>query len=70
MAAGSGKHYSNIVFSALLAASVIGLVVYFADDVLAAITDARLNYVAAGLVCFIVNYLARATRLHWLTQRN
>ena len=69
MAVVSNKNYGQVFFSALLAASVIGLFLHFRESVLDAFVGVHLFWIVAGLICFLANYLARATRIHLLTQK-
>lgn len=69
MAADSGKHFNRNLFSALLAASVIGLFFFYRHEVLEAFVGIRLSWVLCGLIAFVFNYICRAARIHVLTKR-
>lgn len=69
MAADSGKNHSRNILSALLAGCVIGLFLFYRKDVLDAFEGIRISWVVLGLICFLINYLFRATRIHILTKR-
>ena len=69
MAADLGKYHSRTFFSALLAISVLGLFLFYRDDVLNAFVGIRRAWVGLGLICFLTNYAFRAARIHVLTQK-
>ncbi len=69
MAADSGNNHSRTFFSALLAASVIGLFLYYQDEVFDAFAGINISWVGLGLICFLFNYAFRATRIHVLTKK-
>ena len=69
MAADSGKNYSRNFISFLLAASVIGLFIFYRKEVSDAFKGISLLWVVLGLTCFQINYLFRAARVHVLTKR-
>lgn len=69
MAADSGKNYSRNVFSALLAASVVGLFLFYRNEVFDAFEEICISWVVLGLICFLINYFFRAARIHVLTKR-
>jgi len=69
MAADSGKNYSRNFISFLLAASVIGLFIFYRKEVSDAFKGISILWVVLGLTCFQINYLFRAARVHVLTKR-
>jgi len=69
MPADSGNHYSRNIVSILLAASVIGLFLFYHKEVSDAFEKIRISWVVLGLTCFLINYFFRAARLHLLTKR-
>ena len=68
MAADSGKNYSRSFISFLLAASVIGLFIFYRKEVSDAFKGISISWVVLGLTCFLINYLFRAARVHVLTK--
>jgi len=69
MPADSGNNYSRNIISILLAASVIGLFIFYRKEVSDAFEKIRISWVVLGLTCFLINYFFRAARLHLLTKR-
>ena len=69
MAADSGKNYSRNIFSAILAVSVVGLFLFYRNEVFDAFEEICISWVVLGLICFLINYFFRAARIHVLTKR-
>lgn len=69
MPADSGNHYSRNIVSILLAASVIGLFLFYHKEVSDAFENIRISWVVLGLTCFLINYFFRAARVRVLTKR-
>ena len=70
MPADSGNNYSRNIISILLAASVIGLFIFYRKEVSDAFEKIRISWVVLGLTCFLINYFFRAARLHRIDQEN
>ena len=68
MAADSAKNYSRNFISFLLAASVIGLFIFYRKEVSDAFKGISISWVVLGLTCFLINYFFRAARVHVLTK--
>lgn len=68
MAADSGKSYRRHFISALLAASVIGLFIFFRKEVSDAFKEISLLWAVLGLTGFLISYCFRAARVHVLTK--
>ena len=67
MAADSGNNHLKRIISAILAVCVIGLFLFYKNEVFHAFKGINIAWVVVGLICFLINYSFRATRIHVLT---
>jgi uncharacterized membrane protein YbhN (UPF0104 family) len=69
MAADSSRQRASFAFSLILGLSVVGLFLFYRQEVFDAFRGIRIPWILLGLACFLVNYVCRAARIHLLTQK-